>query len=77
MTTNDSQYPIALNTTNTLSQSDLAKPNLFGNLPMKKATIEQFNATISSGQTAPSEEIEPAFGEHIREAVGAVKRLLR
>ena len=54
--------------------------NALGNLSIENPTVEQLNAAIASSQVQPIDEDEsdePLFGVHIREAIGAVRRVLR
>lgn len=68
----------ANNNAQNLGQPQYDRANMMGNLSVENPTIEQLNAGITSAQTPSSEdEREPAFGEHLREAVGVVRRVLR
>jgi hypothetical protein len=46
-----------------------------GNLPMGEPTIAEVNDTISAGQVTFDSDVEPAFGNHIREAADTVRKL--
>jgi len=45
-----------------------------GNLSVENPTIEQMNASFFGASQTPT-DVEPAFGVHIREAVGTVRKL--
>jgi len=53
------------------------KPNADGNLSVENPTIQQVNVAIRSNGVVAMEEHEPLFGQHIREAAGAIRRLIR
>ena len=68
------------NSTQNLGQPEYDRANMVGNLSVENPTIEQMNAGIAGAQTpsaSTEENREPAFGEHIREAVGVVRRMFR
>ena len=64
-----------MNAPQNINQIAYDRPNMVGNLSIEFPTVEQLNAAISAGQSPQVNYAEPAFGEHIREAVDAVKRV--
>lgn len=48
-----------------------------GNLSINNPSVEQINAAITSGMTSNVAPTEPAFGEHIREAVSTLRRVFK
>jgi hypothetical protein len=63
-----------------IGSPDAGKLNSLGNLSVENPTVEQLNKAISAGQNVArgdAERPEPVFGEHIREAADAVRRILR
>jgi hypothetical protein len=80
MATEQRQFITANNSLQNLGEGPFERANALGNLSMNKPTVAQMNAAMTEGgeisdnaQNPP----EPPFGEHIREAVGAIRRILR
>ena len=69
----------ANNSAQNLDQGEYTRANMPGNLSVENPTVEQLNAAISWGQMPGGQAVdnEPAFGEHIREAVETVRRIVR
>jgi hypothetical protein len=70
---------ILITTQNPYNSAGQATVNGFFNNLSYDPTVEELNRTISSSREAvqptESEAEEPAFGTHLREAAGTVKKL--
>jgi hypothetical protein len=69
----------AMNCSQNLNQPEIIRVNMLGNLSVENPTVEQLNAAITHGETSRrlADAVEPAFGEHVREAVDTVRRIFR
>jgi hypothetical protein len=59
-----------------MRQLDSRQPNMIGNLSIENPTVAQLNTAVSGCATRlPDNSVDPAFGEHVKEAAHVVKRL--
>jgi len=67
------------NSYQSIARAKMMQVNVVGNLSIENPTLAQMNDAILAGSSIRTdrERSEPLFGQHIREAAGAVRRLFR
>ena len=64
-----------------IGQGDLNRASELGNLSIERPTVQEMNNAVAGGselRTVGNEDtVEPAFGEHLREAADAFRRMVR